>query len=314
MMIAAMTLLAHHSHAADPAYPTRPVRFLIPAPPGGTVDHIARLIATPLTEQMGKPFVLDNRGGAGGVIAAEMLANAAPDGHTLGMIYTSYTTNTVLRAKSTYSATADNTPITQATWSPLVLAAHSGLPAKSAAELIALAKSKPMHYGSAGNGTGGHMCGELFNVMAGIKVTHVPYKGAAAATNEVVSGQVAYQFAGPITVLGLGRAGRLRLLAVTSLKRASAMPDLPTVDESGAPGFEVINWFGVVAPPATPRYIVERLNSEIKRALANSDIRTRLAGEGSEIVATTPDAFRAFIRKDVEKWAKLVAAAGIRAD
>lgn len=309
-----LALARNAACAADAGYPSRPVRFLIPAPPGGTVDHVARLIAAPLTEQMGKPFVLDNRPGAGGVIAAEMLASAAPDGYTLGMIYTSYTTNAVLRTKSSYSPTRDNTPITQATASPLLLAAHISVAAKSVGELVALAKSKPMLYGSAGNGSGGHMCAELFNVMAGLKVTHVPYKGAAAATNEVVSGQVAYQFAGPITVLALGRAGRLRLLAVTSLKRASALPDLPTMDESGVPGFEVVNWFGAVAPPATPRPLIDRLNSEIKRALGSADIRSRLASEGSEIVATTPDHFRVFIRNDVEKWAKVVKAANIRAD
>lgn len=311
MVFAWLTLLCS---AADAAYPTRPVRFLIPAPPGGTVDHIARLIAAPLTEQMGKPFVLDNRAGAGGVIAAEMIAHAAPDGHTLGMIYTSYTTNAVLRAQPSYSPVKDNTPITQATWSPLLLAVHNGIPAKSVSELVALAKAKPMLYGSAGNGSGGHMAAELFNSMAGLRVTHVPYKGAAAATNDVVAGQVAYQFAGPITVLALGRAGRLRLLAVTSSKRTTALPDLPTVDESGVAGFEVINWFGVVAPPATPRPLIERLHSEIKRELAHADVRGRLASEGSEIVTTTPDHFRAFIRGDVEKWSRVVSAAKIRAD
>lgn len=295
-------------------YPSRPVRFLVPAPPGGTVDHIARLVSPLLSEQLGKPFVIDNRGGAGGVIAAEMIANAAPDGHTLGMIYTSYTTNAVLRANPGYSPLTGNTPITQATWSPLLLALHAALPVKSVGELVAMAKAKPMLYGSAGNGSGGHMAAELFNTMAGIRVTHVPYKGAAAATNEVVSGQVAYQFAGPITVLALGRAGRLRLLAVSSLKRTSAMPDIPTVDESGVPGLEVINWFGMVAPPATPRPLIERLNDEIKRALMQSDVRNRLAGEGSEVAATTPDQFRAFIRADMEKWAKVVRLAGIKTE
>ena len=302
------------TQAAEPAYPSRPVRFLIPAPPGGTVDHIARLIAPSLSEQLGKPFVIDNRAGAGGVIAAEMLAHAAPDGHTIGMIYTSYTTNAVLRTKPTYSPVTDNTPITQATWSPLLLALHTGLPVKSVSELVAMAKAKPMLYGSAGNGSGGHMAAELFSTMAGIRVTHVPYKGAAAATNEVISGQVAYQFAGPITVLALGRACRLRLLAVTSLKRASALPDLPTIDESGVGGFEVINWFGVAAPPATPGALIGRLHGEIKRALANTDIRARLASEGSEVVATSSAEFRAFLARDVEKWSRVVKNAHIRAD
>ena len=302
------------TQAAEPAYPSRPVRFLIPAPPGGTVDHIARLIAPLLSEQLGKPFVIDNRAGAGGVIAAEMLAHAAPDGHTLGMIYTSYTTNAALRAKPTYSPISDNTPVTQATWSPLLLAVHNGVPVKSVGDLVTLAKSIPMLYGSAGNGSGGHMAAELFNAMAGLRVTHVPYKGAAAATHEVVSGQVAYQFAGPITVLALGRAGRLRLLAVTSLKRASALPDLPTIDESGVAGFEVINWFGVAAPPATPGVLIKRLHGEIKRALANTDIRSRLASEGSEIAVTAPDEFRAFLAKDVEKWRSIAKSRGIQVE
>lgn len=303
-----VTVYALIAHAND-TYPTRPLRFIVPAPPGGTVDLIARLTAPRLTEQMGKPVVVDNRAGAGGVIAAELIATAAPDGYTLGMIYTSYTTNAVLRVKPSYSPERDNTPITQATASPLILAAHVNLPVKSVADLVALAKTKPLLYGSAGTGSGGHMCAELFNHLAGVRVTHVPYKGAAAATNEVVSGQVAYQFAGPVTVLGLGKAGRLRLLAVTSPKRAQALPDLPTVAESGVPGFAVTNWFGMVTPPGAATPLINRLNAEFKQALAHADTRAKLEGEGSEIVATTPADFRAFLREDVRKWAAVVRAA-----
>jgi tripartite-type tricarboxylate transporter receptor subunit TctC len=306
----AMTAFAGIAQANE-AYPDRPLRFVVPAPPGGTVDLIARLAAPRLSEQLGKPVVVDNRAGAGGVIAAELVAHAAPDGYTLSMIYTSYTTNAVLRAKPGYSPERDNTPITQATTSPLLLAAHSNLPVKSVGELLALAKSKPLLYGSAGNGSGGHMAAELFNHLAGVRVTHVPYKGAAAATNELVSGQVAYQFAGPITVLGLARTGRLRLLAVTSPRRTAALPDLPTVAESGVPGFEVTNWFGMTAPPATPAPLILRLNAEMKQALAHADVRSKLTSEGSEIVATSPEAFRAFLREDVRKWAAVVKAARI---
>ena len=185
-------LMATWAAYANDNYPLRPLRFLVPAPPGGTVDLSARLTAPRLTEQMGKAVVVDNRAGAGGVIAAELIANSAPDGYTLGMVYTSYTTNAVLRAKPGYSPERDNTPITQAAASPLLLAAHVNLLAKSVGELLALAKQKPLHYGSAGSGSGGHMAAELFNHLAGVRVTHVPYKGAAAATNEVVSDQVSY--------------------------------------------------------------------------------------------------------------------------
>ena len=169
-----------------------------------------------------------------------------------------------------------------------------------------LAKAKPLLYGSAGTGTGGHMCAELFNHLAGVRAMHVSYKGSAAATNEVVSGQVAFQFAGPITVVGLAKAGRLRLLAVTSPKRAQALPDLPTVAESGVPGFAVTNWFGMVAPPATPAPLIARLNAEFKQALAHNDVRTKLIAEGSEMVASSPAEFRAFIADDVRKWANVV--------
>lgn len=296
---------------ANDNYPSRPLRFLVPALPGGTVDLIARLTAPRLTEQMGKAVVVDNRAGAGGIIAAELIANSAPDGYTLGMVYTSYTTNAVLRAKPGYSPERDNTPIIQATASPLLLAAHVNLPAKSVGELLALAKQKPLLYGSAGSGSGGHMAAELFNHLAGVRVTHVPYKGAAAATNEVVSGQVAYQFAGPVTVLGLAKAGRLRLLAVTSAKRAAALPDLPTVAEGGVLGFEVTNWFGMVAPPATPAALITRLHDEFKQALAHADVRLKLTSEASEVVAGTPAEFRAFLRDDVRKWATVVRAAKI---
>jgi tripartite-type tricarboxylate transporter receptor subunit TctC len=299
--------------AAD-GYPVRPVRVLVTAPPGGTVDLVARVLGPKLTEQLGQPFIVDNRPGAGGVIAAELLAKATPDGYTLGAIYTSFTTNAVMRKHSPYDPVRDIAPITLVSISPLVLVAYPGLGVESVQDLIALAKRKPLYYGSSGNGSGGHMCGELFKAMARIDATHVPYKGAAAATSEVVAGQVQFEFVGPVTVLSLAKAGRLKLLAVTSAKRNPSMADTPTLQESGVPGFDVVNWFGMAAPARTSRAIVEHLNREMVRALQLSDVRQKLAGEGAVIIGSTPAEFGAFIQRDVEKWRGVVKSGHITVD
>jgi len=299
---------------AAESYPTHPIRLLVPAPPGGTVDLIARLMAPRLSEQMGKPIVVDNRSGAGGMIHAEMVANAPNDGYTIAMIYTSYTTSALLHANPTYSPLRDNSPLSQVSWAPLLLVAYPGLAAKTVGQLITLAKSQSLLYGSAGNGSGGHMAGELFNVMAHLSCVHVPYKGAAMATNEVVSGQVAYQFAGPVTVLSLAHAGRLRLLAATSLNRANAFADLPTLHESGVTGFDVTNWFGLVAPPRLPVALIQRLNKEIKIALTHPSVKTKLESEGSEIVASAASNFADFIKADLKKWDKLLRLVPIKVD
>jgi len=263
-------------YCADAAYPVRPVRILVPAPPGGTADLVARVLGPKLGEQTGQTFVVDNRGGAGGVVAAELLAAAPPDGYTIGTVYTALTTNVALRRKPTYDPVSGFTPLSLVMWSPLVLVAHPGLGVNSARDLIAMAKSKTLHYASAGNGTGGHMCGELFKSLARIPAVHVPYKGAAAGTNDVVSGQVQFAFVGPITAVSLIKAGRLKLLGVTSLKRNPSMPDVPTIDEQGAPGFEVVNWFGVAAPARLPAALTTRLHAEITTALQAGEIRKRL--------------------------------------
>jgi len=300
--------------AADAAYPTRPVRVIVPAPPGGTADLVARVLAPKLAEQMQQGFVVDNRGGAGGVVAAELLAAAAPDGYTLGSIYTSFTTNVALRRKPSYDPLAGYSYVSMVMWSPLVLIAHPGVPVNSVKELIALSKTRDMHYASAGNGTGGHMCGELFKSLTGARATHVPYKGAALGTNDVVSGAVQFAFVGPITAVGLVKAGKLKMLAVTSLKRNPALPDIPSVDEQTGSGYDVVNWFGIAGPAKLPRALVMKLNAEIATALQSAEVRKRLGGDGAEIIGNTPEYFADFIRRDLEKWKAVVTKAGMTLD
>jgi tripartite-type tricarboxylate transporter receptor subunit TctC len=297
-----------------PPYPTRPVRVIVSATPGGTVDLVARILSPRLGERFGQPFVVDNRAGAGGIVSAELLIKSAPDGHTLGCIFTSFTTNVALRKVPPYDPARDIAPVTLVSWSPLVLVANTALGIESVRDLIALAKTKPLYYGSSGNGSGGHMSVELFKSMTGINATHVAYKGAAAATSDVIAGHVQFEIVGPVTVLALAKAGRLKLLAVTGAKRNASMPDVPTVDESGVPGFDVVNWFGIIAPAATPPALVRRLQREIAAALQIPEARQKLAGEGAEIVASTPGEFGAFLQRDVEKWRKVAAAARITPD
>lgn len=315
-LLAVLALAATQALAAvhAPPYPTRPVRVIVSATPGGTVDLVARVLSPRLGERLGQPFVVDNRAGAGGIVSAELLIKSAPDGYTLGCIFTSFTTNVALRRQAPYDPVRDITPITLVSWSPLVLVANTGLGVESVRDLIALAKTRPLYYGSSGNGSGGHMSVELFKWMTGVNATHVPYKGAAAATNDVIAGHVQFEIVGPVTVLALAKAGRLKLLAVTSAKRNSSLPDVPTVGESGVAGFDVVNWFGIIAPANTPAALVRRLNREIVATLQLADVRQKLAGEGAEIIGSTPEEFGAFINRDVEKWRKVVAAARISPD
>ena len=300
--------------AAESRYPLRPVRVIVPAPPGGTVDLVARTLSPHLAEQMTQQFVVDNRAGAGGVIAAELLAGATPDGYTIGALYTSFTINAALRKKSSYDPVNGIAPISMVSVSPLVLSVFPGLGVGNVRELVAAAKTRKLLYGTAGNGTGAHMLGELFKITAGIDAVHVPYKGAAPAIAAMVAGEVQYQFAGPIAVLSLAKSGRLRNIAVTSLKRNASMPELPTMDESGFPGFEVINWFGIAAPAKTPADIITRLNAEIQKTLRTDDVAQKLGGQGSDITGGTPGFLGDLIRRDVEKWTRVVQKAGIGID
>jgi tripartite-type tricarboxylate transporter receptor subunit TctC len=307
-------MAACNLHAAQPRYPERPVRVLVPAPPGGTVDLVARTLSPKLSESLNGQFVVDNRAGAGGVIAAELLTSAAPDGYTLSALYTAFTTNAALRAKPSYDPVNGIAPIAMVAESPLVLSIYPGLGVGSVKDLISLAKSRKLLYGSAGNGTGSHILAELMKSMVGVDITHVPYKGAAVAMTAVVAGEVHFQFTGPVAVLGLAKSGRVKNIAVTSLKRNSTMPEIPTMDESGVPGFEAVNWFGIAAPAKTPLPVITLLNAEILKALKSRDVIERLGGQGSEVVGSTPEYLGEFIKRDVEKWRKVVKSANIVPD
>ncbi len=298
--------------AADD-YPSRPIRLISPAPPGGSTDTLARVVGTPLGEALHEQVIIDNRPGAGSVIGTELVAHAAPDGYTLGVVYTTHTTNASLQ-KLPYDPIADFSPITMLTSAPLVLVVPTASPIRSVHDLIAAAKSNPLAYGSAGVGSGGHLSGELFRMMTGVDITHVPYKGAAPAATDVAGGHLAFQFGAQITVQPFLNGHRLRAIAVTSARRAASLPDVPTVAESGVSGFEVLNWFGMLAPARTPNAIVMRLNMTIVKLLQRPDVREKLTSEGSEIIASTPAQFLAFLKEDLAKWARVVKAAGIKND
>jgi len=306
-------LLLATGQAGAQAYPARPIRFIVPSPTGATTDVLARITAQKVAEQFGRQLILDNRPGAGSVIGTDMVAKAAADGYTSGMVYTTHTANASLQ-KLPYDPIGDFTHVTMLTSAPLLLVVAPSLGVNSVRELIALAKTKPLNYGSAGVGSGGHMSGELFRMMAGINIMHVPHRGAAAASIDVAAGNLAFQFASQITTQALLKGGRLRALAVTSARRASSLPDAPTVAESGLPGFEVLNWFGVTAPAKLPVPLLVTLNSAFARALQHADTREKLTAEGSELVGNSSAEFTAFLKSDLAKWAKVVKEAGIRVD
>ena len=292
-------------------YPVKPVRVVQAGAPGSLGDTVTRLVFSRVSEVTGQQFVIDNRAAAGGSIAAEVVAKAPADGYTIGMIYTTHTANASLQ-KLPYDPIGDFAHVTMLTSAPLLLIVAPSLGVNSVRELIALAKTKPLNYGSAGVGSGGHMSGELFRMMAGISTTHIPHRGAAPASIDVAAGNLAFQFASQITVQALLKGGRLRALAVTSAKRAASLPEAPTVAESGLPGFEVLNWFGVTAPAKMPPAILAKLNTAFARSLQLPDVREKLMNEGSELVGNSPSEFTAFLKGDLAKWAKVVKEAGIR--
>ncbi len=299
--------------AAQPAYPTKPVRMIVAVPPGGPADTLARLVAPRLTESLGQTVVIDNRPGANGIIAYETTARAAPDGYTFTAVAAGVVINASLYSVP-YDPIRDFAPITLGITVPNILVVHPSVAAASVKELIGLAKAKPgtLAFASAGNGTSGHLALELFRMTAGIDVIHVPYKGGGPALAEVLAGQVQALFSISLAALPQIKAGKLRPLAITSAKRSPVAPDLPTVAEAGFPGFEVIGWFGWLAPAATPRPIVNRLHAELVRALQLPDVRERLVSLGTEPVGNTPQEFAGFMRREHEKWGKVIKAANIR--
>lgn len=299
------------------AYPTHAVRIIVPFPPGGPADALARLAGEKLARALGQPFVVENKPGAGGNIGMEQGAKAAPDGYTLTLAPVgNLTIAPSLYSKLPYDPARDYAPITVLAAVPNVLIVHPAVPAKTLAELIALAKAKPgtLNFASPGNGSGAHLAGELLKSMAGIDMVHVPFNGVAPAMNAVLGGQVQMFFAQSSSALQHVKAGNVVALGVASARRIASAPDLPTIAEQGLPGFEVTSWYSLVAPAGTPPPIVDRLHREIAKALADPDVREKIAGLGAEPVGNTPAEFAAMQRTEAARWAKLAKDANIRAD
>ncbi len=299
------------------SYPTRPVRMVVPFPAGGSTDIMARLTAQKMTEALGQQVIVDNRGGAGGIIGTDMVAKAQPDGYTLLMSSSiTHTAGPSLSKKTPYNVLTDFAPVTQTASVPLMFVINPSVPARSIKEFVALAKAKPggLNYASPGNGTSGHLAAELFKSLAGINVVHVPYKGGGPALTDLIGGQVQMLIISAVAALPQVKNGKLRALALTSLKRSPALPDIPTVAESGLPGYEVILWYGIFLPAKAPRAIVQRLNQEIVMIMNTPEMRARLAPEGGVAVGNTPEQFQEVIKADVKRWAEVVKNAGISAD
>jgi tripartite-type tricarboxylate transporter receptor subunit TctC len=298
------------------SFPAKPIRLIVAFAPGGNTDVVARAIAPKLGELLGQQVVVDNRPGGGTTIGTEALARSAPDGYTLMLTGFDFTVNPSLRSKLPYDTEKDFTPIALIATYPMVLVANPALPAQSVKELIAFAKANPgrINYASAGSGSPGHLSGELLKSLAGVDLTHVPYKGSGAALADLLAGQVQLLFSGMPAVASFVQSGRLKLLAVTGTKRDPALPDVGTVQEGGVPGYEVVSWLGFLAPAGVPRPIVDRLNREIGRALQAADVRERLASMGGELGASTPEAFGKLLRVEVSKWSRVVHGAGIKVD
>ncbi len=300
--------------AQAPGYPARPVRMLVPFSPGGATDVPGRIVAQKLSEQFGHQVVVDNRPGAGGIIATELVATAQPDGYTILMTATPFAISPALHRKLPYDPVRDFAPVMQFGSAPNVLVVHPTLPVKSTQDLIKLARAQPGKIDWASSGTGGaqHLFGALFTAIAKLDMTHVPYKGSGPATADLLGGQVKVGFPGIAIALPHHKAGRLRALATTSAKRSPQAPDVPSLAESGVPGYEATLWLGIAAPRATPQPIIARLNAEITKALQSPDVRQGFVNTGTDPVTGTPAEFGAFVKSEVEKWTRVVREAGIK--
>ena len=309
-------LLVTGGDALAQAYPSRPVRIISIFPPGGGNDILCRAVAQKLTENLKQQVIVENRPGANGIIGTEAAARSAPDGYTITLIPSGHAVNASLYRKLPFDSVKDFTPITLAGSSPLVVALHPSVPVKSIKELVALARARPgqINYGTAGVGSSGHLAGALFESMTGTTLAHIPYKGMSLAVTDVIGGQVYMTFGTSLSVVPHVRSGRLRALAVTGAQRSPALPDLPTVAESGVPGYEASLWYGFVGPARLPAEIVQRLNAEIAAALAAPEVRERLASQGVDARSSTADEFARLLVSDLDRWAKVVQRLGLRAE
>ena len=310
----ALMALAASPCALAQGYPTKPVRMVVGFAPGGAPDILARILGQKLSDQLGQPVVVDNRPGATGNIAAEIVARGQPDGYSLLMATASLAIAAGLYPKLPFDPVKDFAPVTMVASVPLILVVHPAVPAKSVAELIQAAKAKPrgLNYASVGNGSPQHLSGELFKLMAGVDIVHIPYRGGAPAVTAVLANEAQLFFAGMPPALPHVRSGRLRALAVTTAKRSPAAADVPTMIEGGLAGFEADNWHAILAAQGTPAAIVTKLNAEIARSLKLADVRERMGNEGAEAASSTPAELAAFMKSEVGKWAKVVKASGAK--
>jgi tripartite-type tricarboxylate transporter receptor subunit TctC len=317
VLLAIMICVAWVPPAAAQPYPGKPIKLIVPFPVGGVADVYARIIANRLGDTWGQPVVVENRTGAGGNIAADVVAKSAPDGYTLVMgTLGTHAVNVTLFARMPYDAVRDFSPIVLVLETESLLVVHPSVPAHNLAELIAYARARPgmLSYASAGMGTAGHLAGELFKNLARVDMVHVPYKGNVPAITDLLAGQVSLMFATMPTVLPQVKAGRLRALATIGTVRAAATPELPTVAEAALPGFEVTNWIGLFAPAHTPPEIVQRLHDEVSRIMQSPEVQARLLAEGARYAPNTPEQFGAFVKAEIAKWAPIVRASGARVE
>ena len=298
------------------SYPSKPIRVVVPATPGGAIDLAARTIGAKLTEAWGQPVVVENKGGAAGIVGSDSVAKAAPDGHTLALVASSHAINPSLYAKLPFDTVKDFAPVILTHVVPLVLVVNQALPAKSVNEFISYAKANPgkLSFASSGNGGAPHLSAELFKAMAGIDMLHVPYKGSTAAHPDLLSGQVPVMFDTVVAIAPHVKSGRVRALGVTTTRRSAVLPDVPPISQAGLPGYDTSTWGGVLAPGGTPMEIVAKLNAEIARILKMPDVRERMMNAGSEPGGGTPEQFKAFIDAEMIKWAKVVKDSGAKAD
>lgn len=314
-LLTALALAMACGTAIAQSYPAKAVRIVVGYPPGGPTDVLARIVAQKLTESWGQQVLVDNRPGASGMIGAEVTVRAIPDGYTLLMVPVTYAVTPSLYPKMSYDAVKDLAPVAQVAAAPFILVVHPTLPVKTVKDLITLARSRSaqINYASASAGGMPHLAGELFNTMTGVKMVHIPYKGAAPATTDLLAGQVSLMFNNMLSAMPQVKNGRLRAIAVTSTKRSAAAPELPTIAET-VPGYEASGWYATLAPAATPRELITRLNNDMNRVMKMPDVTQRLAGDGVEAVGITAEQFGRYLQQEIAKWGKVVKASGAKAD
>ena len=315
-VIAAFLVLLSVTAYGQDSWPSRPVRFILPFPPGGGTDILGRLIAERLSAGLGQPVVTENRGGAGGNVGAEAAARSSPDGYTIVLVAPSLAISPTLYSKINYDPVKDFAPVSLVATVPNVMITQASAPVQNLEEFIAFAKAKPgaLNFGSGGAGTSNHLAGELFNIVTGAKLIHIPYKGVNLAMQDVLAGNVHLVFIGIPAAVPHIKAGKLRALALVAPQRSAALPEVPTVAEAGLRDFEVTTWYGVLAPAGTPRNVVSRLNAELGKIMHSPELKEKLAATGTEPLTSTPEEFADYIKREIAKWGEVVRKAGVKAD